>query len=251
MDKTYKNNKIKKFLFRIDFVNEIIDLKESIPSKITSKIVKNFPNSVMSDLVKSEIHINNDLIRKKDEPFKQWEYISVDGSNKIVITPKFLAYDCNKYLNFQDVQNNFLPVIEEILKISNVQIGRTEINYVNVFLSNEFRINKIDDWKKYFDSKLLSFSSFGDNENKITNMVNSIEFAYPDFRVRFKCGFNNRNYPIIASKPDFITECDGYSNAVIISFDDLKKSIVSIHDELEKIFEKSVSDNMRNVLNEQ
>lgn len=95
---TYTRNMIKKFIFRIDFINEISDLKENIPSNVTSKIVSNFPNSIMADVVESEIQIKKDLIRKKDRPFKQWEYISTDNSNKIVITPNFLLYDCSQYL---------------------------------------------------------------------------------------------------------------------------------------------------------
>ena len=51
------------------------------------------------------------------------------------------------------------------------------------------------------------------------------------------------------TKPDFTIDCDGYSNAVVTSFDELKLIINSIHEELEKIFEKSITDNMRNKLN--
>ena len=249
-NKTYNSNMIKKFIFRIDFINEIIDLKENIPSNVTSKIVSNFPNSTMADLVESEIQIKNDLIRKKDKPFKQWEYTSTDNSSKIIITPNYLIYDCSEYVSFQDVLEKFSQIIKEILEFDNVQIGRVGIRYVNGFPSNEFEIKTISDWEKYFDANLIAFSKFGDNQGSITSMVNSIEFSYPNFRVKFKCGFNNRNYPLILTKPDFTIDCDGYSNAVITSFDELKETINSIHDELEKIFEKSITDNMRKKLNE-
>lgn len=246
---TYTRNMIKKFIFRIDFINEISDLKENIPSNVTSKIVSNFPNSIMADVVESEIQIKKDLIRKKDRPFKQWEYISTDNSNKIVITPNFLLYDCSQYISFEDVLDKFLLIIEEILKFDNVQIGRIGIRYINGFPASEFEINSISDWEKYFDSNLFAFSKFGGNQSNITNMVNSIEFSYPEFRIKFKSGFNNRNYPLIVTRPDFTIDCDGYSNAVVTSFEELKLIINSIHEELEKIFEKSITDDMRNKLN--
>ena len=148
----------------------------------------------MADVVESEIQIKNDLIRKKDRPFKQWEYISSDNSNKIVITPNFVLYDCSQYISFEDVLDKFLLIIEEILKFDNVQIGRIGIRYVNGFPSNEFEINSISDWEKYFDSNLLAFSKFCDNQNGITNMVNSIEFSYPEFRVKFSCSDQARLY---------------------------------------------------------
>lgn len=203
----------------------------------------------MADVVESEIQIKKDLIRKKDRPFKQWEYISTDNSNKIVITPNFLLYDCSQYISFEDVLDKFLLIIEEILKFDNVQIGRIGIRYINGFPASEFEINSISDWEKYFDSNLFAFSKFGGNQSNITNMVNSIEFSYPEFRVKFKSGFYNRNYPLIVTRPDFTIDCDGYSNAVVTSFEELKLIINSIHEELEKIFEKSITDDMRNKLN--
>lgn len=80
-------------------------------------------------------------------------------------------------------------------------------------------------------------------------MVNSIEFSFPGFRLKYKSGFNNKNYPLIINKPDFTIDCDGYSNAVITTFDDLKTMINSIHDEIEKVFEKSITEDMREKLN--
>lgn len=246
---TYNMNMIKKFIFRIDFISEIENLKESIPSNITTKIVSNFPNSIMADVVESEIQIKNDLIEKKDRPFKQWEYISTDNSNKIVITPKFLLYDCSKYISFEDVLSKFLSIIEEMMKFDNVQIGRVCLRYINIFETTEFNINNISDWEHYFASELFSFSRFGSDQQNITNMVNSIEFSFPGFRLKYKSGFNNKNYPLIINKPDFTIDCDGYSNAVIITFDDLKTMINSIHDEIEKVFEKSITEDMREKLN--
>ena len=51
-------------------------------------------------------------------------------------------------------------------------------------------------------------------------------------------------------KPDFVIDCDGYSNAVITSFKDFEDFSNSIHIELEKFFESSITNKMREKLNE-
>lgn len=248
-NKTYNSNMIKKFIFRIDFVSDIEELKEGISDDLTSKIIENFPNSIMTDVVESKIEIKPNEIKKADKPFKQWEYISNDTKNKIVITPKTLIYDCSKYISFDDVLSKFEYIINEILKLTNVQIGRLGIRYVNVFESKDFDINDVSEWEEYFNSKLYSYYHFFTENDGITNMLNSIEYSYGDFRIKYKSGFNNKNYPLKIVKPDFVIDCDGYSNAIITSIDDLRTLINSIHNQIEILFENSITEKMREKLN--
>lgn len=248
-NKTYNSNMIKKFIFRLDFISDIEELKESIPDELTSKIIEFFPNSIMTDVVESQIQIQPNTIKKLDKPFKQWEYISEDAANKIVITPKAILYDCNRYISFKDVLSKFEGIIEEILKFKNVQIGRVGIRYINVFETKDFNINNISDWENYFSGELFSYYHFGSYTKEITNMINSIEYSFGDFRIKYRTGFNNKNYPLKIAKPDFTIDFDGYSNAVITSFEDLKTIIDSIHNQIEEIFENSIKEEMRNKLN--
>lgn len=249
-NKTYNSNMIKKFIFRLDFISDIEQLKEGIPDNLTSKIVENFPNSIMTDVVESKIEIKpNNKIQKNDKPFKQWEYISKDAKNKIVITPKTLLYDCSNYISFEDVLSKFEYIINEILKLGNVQIGRLGIRYVNIFEPKDFNINDANEWEEYFEPKLFSYYHFFDKKQDVTNMLNSIEYTFGDFRIKYKSGFNNKNYPLKISKPDFIIDCDGYSNAIITSIDDLKALIDSIHSQIEIFFENSITEKMRDKLN--
>lgn len=252
IDVSYNHNMIKKFIFRVDFINEIEQLKNSVPENISSKIIENFPNALMSDIVESEIQVHNAAILKKDSPFKQWEYTSNDNNNKIIITPKFILYDCSNYTSFSDVREKFVGIINEVFAFNNIQIGRIGIRYINVFCASEFSINSINEWDKYFSKEILEFSKFNDGvtENNVINMVNSIEFAYTGFRIKYKVGFMSKNYPLPIIAPDFTIDFDGYSNAIITNNEDLEDSIDSIHNKIHDLFEKSINDQLRSKLNE-
>ena len=250
MENQYKNNKIIKFIFRLDFVSEIEELRNNIPDKIAEKVKSVFPIFNERNLVETSVLIKDNEMSKTDKKTTEWSYTDTEEKNKIIISPKYIIFDSIEYISFDSVKEKFIQLIEEIFTLKNVQIKRTGIRYINLFDHKEFNVDDNSKWGKYLKKELLNFRIFDYLNDRIAQTINTIDFFSGNHMIKLKSGFKNNKYPIVGKYYDFVLDCDGYTMSVITNISDLKEITDEIHNDIETIFENCIEQKMRDKLNE-
>ncbi len=245
----YKTNKIAKFIFRLDFASEIEELKSNMPNNIAEKIKISFPIFNQRNLTETSVTVKENELSKEDKQIIEWSYTDKEEKNKIIISSRYIIFDSILYMSFDDVNQKFTEVIEEILKLNNVQICRTGIRYVNIFKPSEFNIKNNLDWKELFKSELFKYEIFGDLQYSIAQTIDTIDIYKGNYMIKLKTGFKNNQYPIVKDLYDFVIDCDGYSMSVITNISELKETIEDIHSNIETVFESCIKEKMREKLN--
>ena len=248
--KTYKSNFIDQFIIRIDFINPLQRIQPAMPNSLAKVIAQEFPHSVTSDIVNSEIQISPDSLRRNDISEKQWEYVNPNNpSRRVVVSSKAICYECSKYTNFKNELDKFLPIIKETLKMEDSHICRTGIRYINVLPPEKFKIKSFEQWGKYIKPYLFNLPESGNAlVEALSAAFSSLEFMYPEHNAKFTYGFNSPTYPMRLNKPSLILDYDGYSNAVITTSEELETMIKTIHDQLDTLFESSITDATKGML---
>ena len=249
MGNQYKNNKIIKFILRLDFVSEIEELKSNIPDKIAEKVKSVFPIFNERNLIETSVIFKNDVMSKTDKKTIEWSYTDTEGKNTIIISPRYIIFDSEEYKSFDDVKEKIIQVIEEIFNLKNVQIKRTGIRYVNLFECKDYNIEDNREWASYLKKELLNAQIFGDLNDKIAQTINTIDFFSGSHMIKLKSGFKNNKYPITGNVYDFVLDCDGYTMSVITNTQDLSEMVDEIHNDIETIFENCIEQKMRDKLN--
>ena len=246
----YQNNFITNFIIKLDFYNDTKEFATEIPADIVNVIKENFPRVQPTRVLESSLEVSETKTSRQDVNFPQWIYTDNKNQNKIVINKKYISIESITYESFKKIEDLFHPLLEKIFNIPNIQVSRVGIRYINQLRKhrNFFNdINKISDWKKYINSDLISNISFIDEFNT-SNLISSIEMNYDGFMVRFKYGINNINYPLPIKEPNFILDYDGFTTNLITSMEDFKEMEENIHTKIEELFEKSINEELRNVL---
>ena len=75
------------------------------------------------------------------------------------------------------------------------------------------------------------------------------EYRINDMRLNFRYGMYNPQYPNIMRENSFTLDYDCFCDSVISGFDALLAHIVKGHDEIQDLFESSITDSLREKMN--
>lgn len=175
------------------------------------------------------------------------EYISSDGQNKFFLTNKYFVFEINAYNSFEDTMKFIRPVLLAIFSKNTITSVRTGIRYINIYDSDKIKLQK-----NYFSSEvsaaLYSKSSIND-EFYLTRAMSLIEYAKDSLLLKFRCGTFNPDYPNKQIKNSFVLDYDCYIEETIDSMDEILKYIEKGHESIQILFENSITDSMRKVMN--
>ena len=145
----YKNNFLKHVIVRIDF-HHFVPTSSTFNESIEKEILKIFPRREKDQI----IHFNsvnmvfnsnsNNSVNAKNEFQEglQKEYLTNDGSSKLILTNKFIIFEINKYTSFEEHERWFQSILFTFFKENRVSVSRTGIRYVNIFDSSKIKLQK-------------------------------------------------------------------------------------------------------------
>ena len=97
------------------------------------------------------------------------------------------------------------------------------------------------------DRKLLAIFSFPDDPKTISRAFHNLVLNYGDMSVRFQYGMHNPDFPVPIRKKVFILDYDAYYEGPQ-SFEDVKLNIDKFHERVESLFEASISNKLRDLM---
>ncbi len=250
----YKRNFLRQVLIRIDFLN-YVESEKILSSKIINKIKVYFPQHGKQQLVKfSSININinenNNIDTKGTNSVDgiQQDFYD-DNRKKLTISNKFIVFEIRVYDSFSKVCDYVTDIFKEVFSVNNITVMRTGVRYINIFDSSQVKITKnlfnasiaatLGTKTLYEGSHIQCIRSLHTNEYQVND----------DMMLKFQYGMYNPNYPSLLQKKDFVLDYDCSYSFPLSSFEDVMHYLQKGHDTIQYLFENSIGDPLREVLN--
>ncbi|WP_167482366.1 TIGR04255 family protein [Leptospira yasudae] len=243
----YKKNYIKEVLGRIDFATPLTEFEKALPADFL-KIIKNeFPISENTQGTIQNIHIDKGIVKDNLERYTEWTFHGKDRQKSIKVSSKYIVVSLKKYYNYEDFLKDIINPVNSLMKdLGNISIIRTGIRFVNIF---DDLIKSYDDLQKYFNNFAVeTFKNIYQPDACSRNILIS-EFLVQDIKLRVQSGIYNSNYPAPISNKEYLIDIDAYYDFPHV-ISDFKEYFDKLHNQIQSIFEHSISNELRSKLNE-
>lgn len=250
----YKNNFLNQVLVRIDFL-QFVPTDMTFYESIEKEILKTFPHRGKDQIIRfNSINVvfdptNNGLPNANGEIYEgiQREYSTIDGTNKLILTNKFMVFEINNYSKFEVHKQWFQSILFAFFQKNRISVNRAGIRYINIFEQSRLKLQK-----NFFTTEIAAslYSKIASDEEapKIIRSMHMTEYRIDEMTMNFRYGMFNPEYPNLLKKNDFVLDFDAFSNEVIDSADGIIHVIGKGHREIQSLFEKSITDSLREVM---
>lgn len=248
----YKKNFITESILRIDFYTPIDELQKSLPDDFENEILKTFPIMQKNEILAGEVLINSSsksIESTKRVQYNEWFFWGNGKTKKLAISKDYYLVMYKKYTNFDDFKASFLLGSRLINKnYADISIKRIGMRYIN-----QIRINEKNplSWNKYLNSNLLCAFKINKEKSDITRSFHDLELKFDDedINLKFQYGMHNPDFPSKIKQKLFILDFDANKKG-ILSFDEIEYLLPVLHEKIENIFETSIKDGLRKIMNE-
>lgn len=242
----YKNNMLTEVIFRIDFANPIIEIQNAVNSNLSRKILESFP--IQERTNSQELVIGQGNTFQNMSVVTEWKYYGKNRERTLILTKDCLIITLKEYTGFDEFGTFIKEVSRTLFKeYETVQLRRIGMRYINTFGINE---GELFDWKDYINQKLISFFDFYQSKSNYSRLIGNIEFNGNDFNTKMQYGMVNPNYPTVIKQKTFIIDFDCYSDFFMDTYTEVEEFAIKAHDKIVELFEKSIEQKMRDLLND-
>lgn len=247
---TYKKNFLSNVIFRIDF-SPILKLEKEKPADFQDKIQHVFP--ILEPI--NQLGLSFVIDQKQESNSKMenlsritWKFLSEDKKKIIELDSNYLAISFleESYKNYTD----FKACVEEIIRIfyeayPEVIAQRMGLRYINEIKIKE---DNLLEWGEYINSKLISNISFFAEKEKIRRAMNVAILKLDSFTLNFNYGIFNSSFPGEIVSKEYILDYDCFTSGQIDK-GGIGEKMDFCNIEITKIFEESITDDFRAILN--
>lgn len=251
----YKNSFLSQVIVRVDFI-QYVTTPMVFNESIEREILKIFPRRGKDQIIRfNSINVifdqnNNGVPNANGEVVDgiQREYSSNDGCNKLILSNKFIVFEINKYSNFNEHERWFQLILQAFFQKNRVSANRTGIRYINMYQQPKIKLQK-----NFFTNEIAATlnSRFTINDEKpyMIRSMHLTEYRIDEMTLNFRYGMFNPEYPNSLKKNDFVLDFDFFSDDVIESVDKIIRVLGNGHNEIQSLFESSITDSLREVMN--
>lgn len=249
----YKNNFIKQVIFRIDFLRYVTpdvifsnELENAIvkfyPQKGKDQIMRfNAINLVFDKNVSGIPSANGQSIEGL-----QKEY-STNNGNKVILSNMFVAFEINKYTIFDELMKCIKDILYILFKSGIVIAKRSGLRYINMFETNRFKLQK-----RYFNndisSTLITKQTPKEESLCLIRSMHTNEYRIENAKLNFRYGMYNPEYPNCLRDNSFVLDYDCFSEEAFENADQILRFIEFAHGRIQELFESSISQSLRQVM---
>ena len=246
----YENSFLTEVIARVDYLTPVVQLARKLPSRVGNKVAERFPIAEPQIAISQQLQISPEDVQLTQEPTgaKEWKFFGVDRSKFLSIRTDALIVKYTTYTNYETLRDEFLSAVNEFFEVfEGVQGRRLGLRYIN-----NIRVDEgagVFDWSDYIHENLLCAFNFPQSQEAISRVFNSIESNHGEFNSTFRYGMHNPDHPARIRKKIFVLDIDAYSQAPQ-SAADIARNLDIFHSEIQRVFEKSITDALRSLMNE-
>lgn len=237
----YKNNFLRDVIFRIDFVNQV-DINNFVEKNIV-ELKKRYPfyNSVKAK--HDNIMLTEKTVEKETIEYTNQIFDNKDRTARIEINPGCLVINYKKYVDFEPLYKDIELIFNLLSKDNDITVGRTGLRYINIFENND--LDPID-WSKYIKEDLL-FNETWDGFNVLQHM-SVANLKCDECLIKIQYGLFNGEMPNDRVKDSYILDIDA-SSMQMCDLVAIKSQIREWNNNIRKVFENSITEEMKEKLN--
>ena len=249
----YRNSFLSQVIVRIDFLG-FVQNSSAFEESIEKEILRIFPRRGKDQIIRfNSVNVvfnqnGTGVPNANGETIEgiQREYFTTDGTNKLILTNKFVIFEINKYSSFEDHKQWFQSILMAFFQKNRVSASRTGIRYINIFDSGKLKLQK-----KFFVPEIAASLKVAVKEDspQLIRSMHMSEYRIDEMTMNFRYGMFNPEYPNVLKKNNFALDYDFFSNDVIDSADGIIRVLDKGHQEIQTMFEKSITDSLREVMN--
>jgi len=247
-DTVYKRNYLTHVIARIDFISPLKGLNEELPPEISKIALNDFPIAVPKKRFVKELHFTPKDLKQRERELTEWTFHGKNREKRLVIIPSAIFVEYTRYVKYEEMREQFMKVLQTLFDVykKDVVCSRIGLRYINnIALENE---DDPLDWEELLNEKLLSALTFYSKKKCLARSFHNLELNFGEYNLRYQFGILNPDYPAVIKQKSFILDMDAYYRGDLeynIIGDDLDK----FHDCIQEIFEMSITDKMRDLLN--
>ena len=244
-DICYRKNFLKNVIARVDFV-PIEGLDAQLSPDVSKGVMKYFPIAEPRKATARELRISPERLSQKKSEFMEWRFFGKDRNKTIRFIPPAIIVDYSLYTTFELLMAEFLDILAVFFRVYDTAVcTRVGLRYINnITLADGSPL----DWNDYINPKMLSILDIYPDKQFIARAFHNLELNFGDFNVRYQFGMHNPDYPAPIRKKSFILDLDAYYQGPQ-DYNEIAPSLNKFHDRIQEIFELSVTDRLREVMN--
>lgn len=233
----YRQNYVTNVIVRIDLATIISDFNTLMPKEVGNVVKKWFPIFEPQDIIGAELQFNigNPVIN--NNVIKQWTFSSRDRKNQCIVNSNCIVISYNEYNIFEEFKSTALDILNAIEeKYPEASAKRIGLRFVNV-------IPLLGDSDLIYDRIIQPLNE--NKDEKLMRAITTIEYNLnDDINVRYQYGYINKDYPANMVSDDFTIDVDAFTTGITY-FDEIDKLIEAMHNEIQRVFEKSITEKLR------
>ena len=246
MSEKYPRNFLKNVTARIDFGHNYYEISSAVPGVLQEKIKERFPymqkKSAMAEQyqVLSETEVNRRHVKEN-----HWFFQAGDGSKTLCLAPNFLWIDYKKYNGYDDLKEALQAAVDGLREcFPDFSANRFGLRYLNEI---EMTDPHVTEWGEYLNGNLLSIFNMAEDRSKVSRAFHNLEMNHGDVNLTFLYGMHNPDYPAPIRLKTFILDFDAYATQNQ-NADQIMENLQLMHDKIEALFEKSITDRFREII---
>lgn len=246
-DIVYKKNYLTNVVARIDFISPLQDLNSKLPPEISKTALINFPIYEPQKVVARQLQITSKDFQQKEEEFMQWVFHGKDREKKLWINPSAVFVEYTKYVNYKEMRDQFMKVLRALFDVyGDAVCSRIGLRYINnIVLENG---GDPLSWEDLLNEKLLSVLTFYPDKKCVARSFHNLELKFSDYNLGYQFGIINPDYPAVVKQKSFILDLDAYYQGNV-DHNTIGQNLDKFHDCIQEIFELSITNKMRELLN--
>lgn len=239
----YRNDYLKQVIVRIDFDFDLPFSQNSPDERIYECVKKRFPMKEANELVGKELMISPEATTTQEFKIKEWHYLDVKNTKRLILTSKYLSIVYSKYEKYEALRDDFLSVLNALYtSYPKLQVNRLGLRYIDVI---DLPMKSLNDLNKYFIPTLCSIFTIADDEKTIARAFHVLEFNYGEDFLRFQFGVLNPDFPATIKNREYTLDFDIYTSRLLDKAD-IETSLDNFHNKINESFEQVITDELRN-----
>lgn len=242
----YEQSKLTEVIARVDLTSPISALQEELPKEISKAALGYFPISEPLPAVKKEVAMSLQETSTREQRFTQWNFHGRNREKLFCIEPQAFYVRYAIYESYETLRSEFLAVGRAIFdSFDQAQPSRLGLRYINqIEPSGRGPLA----WNEYVNGELLGLLSYKMEGAQPIRIWNNVELAFDEFNLRFQFGVHNPDLPARIKRGEFILDYDAYFKG-LIDPDEISDQLDKYHDTIQTMFERSITDDLREVMN--
>lgn len=236
----YKKNYLDKVIFKIDFA-PILKLETEPPSGFQDKIRDSYPELQQGMALQIETAIQGIKKIEKQAIYPTFTFRNAVKSQSVLVAHDVFAIEAHRYTHFDDYKSDALKAFNAFDEIYRpLEIKRIGLRYINRIMLAE---GSPFDWAEYIDTSLIAFTDkFPVDKKDLTRVMGQFHIKREDYSVAMNCGIYNRDWPNRICRREFVLDFDCSTQEPNVKVDDI---LVRFNAEAKSLFEKSITENLR------